>query len=267
MSHPQRPLPFVLAATEQGTLIVNHLDYRMSDRGQRYGVGFQLLDTAYYDADEVSIANALLNLQRQFRGDGVVALDCGANIGVHTVSWARQMTGWGEVLAFEAQERIFYALAGNICLQNCFNARAFHAAVGESDGLLNIPVPDYRRPGSFGSLELRSGEKTEDIGQAVNYDPSALRSVKMMRIDGLELSRVDFMKIDVEGMEREVLDGAVSTIQRCRPIMLIEFIKSDIGLLADFLDAADYNYNQFGINLVAVPKGDPAEKEIQFSGP
>ena len=37
-------------------------------------------------------------------GDGVMAIDCGANVGVHTLEWSRLMYGWGEVIAFEAQE-------------------------------------------------------------------------------------------------------------------------------------------------------------------
>ena len=65
------------------------------------------------------------------------------------------MTGWGQVLAFEAQERIYYALAGNIAINNCFNARALHAAVTSEAGRMKIPAPDYLAPASFGSLELR----------------------------------------------------------------------------------------------------------------
>ena len=47
-------------------------------------------------------------------GDGVVAVDGGANIGVHTIEWATAMTGWGSVIAIEPQERIYYALAGTL---------------------------------------------------------------------------------------------------------------------------------------------------------
>ena len=49
----------------------------------------------------------------------------GANIGVHTVEWARHMYGWGNVIAIEAQERLYYSLCGNISLNNCLNVRRF----------------------------------------------------------------------------------------------------------------------------------------------
>jgi FkbM family methyltransferase len=82
----------------------------------------------------VDFAAGLLTLRRQYYGDGVVAIDCGANIGVFTLEWARAMTGWGSVIAVEAQERIYYALAGNIAINNCFNARAVLAAVADKPG-------------------------------------------------------------------------------------------------------------------------------------
>jgi FkbM family methyltransferase len=53
------------------------------------------------------------------------------------------MHGWGQVIAIEAQERVYYALAGNIAINNCFNARAMLAAVGNQSGVLRIPRPDY----------------------------------------------------------------------------------------------------------------------------
>ena len=260
-----RPLPFVLAATDHGSMIVNRLDYRMVDAARGYGVGFQLLNQAAFDPEEVGLALTLLGWRREFHGDGVVALDCGANIGVHTLEWARAMTGWGEVLAIEAQERIFYALAGNICLNNCFNARAIHAAVGDAEGSLPIPQPDYTRPASFGSLELRPGPAgVEDIGQRIDYGPAALRPVPAIRLDGLRLARADLIKLDVEGMELAALDGARDTLGRCRPWLLVEHIKTGPEPLAGWLAARGYRWWQAGLNLLAMPEGDPAAERIRM---
>ena len=117
-----RKLAFVLASSNHGTLIVNRFDYRMVDQNRGYGVGFQILETSSFDPGEVKLALDLLTLRRKHYGDGVIGIDCGANIGVHTIEWAKMMTGWGSVLSIEAQERIYYALAGNIAINNCFNA-------------------------------------------------------------------------------------------------------------------------------------------------
>src|SRR5712691_8692666 len=178
MSHPPRPLGFVLAASEYGPLIVNRFDRHINKDGSGYGVGYEILGTSTYASEEVTLVTGLLGVRRQHFGDGVVAIDCGANIGVHTIEWAKTMTGWGSVLAIEAQERIFYALAGNIAINNCFNATAIHAAVGAEPGEIRIPSPDYLRPASFGSLELRRRASNEYIGQAIDYSDAATTPVR-----------------------------------------------------------------------------------------
>lgn len=137
MSRIHKPAPFVILSTGHGTMIVNRNDYFMTSANEGFGVGMQLFETSLFDAPEVDSVLQLLQLRRAHHGDGVVALDCGANIGVHTLEWAHLMTGWGSVVAFEPQERIYYALAGNIAINNCFNARALHTAVGGETGLFN----------------------------------------------------------------------------------------------------------------------------------
>jgi FkbM family methyltransferase len=265
MANPARPLPFVLAATDHGSLIVNRLDYRCNDAGAGIGVGWELLGRGAFQPQEIDLVLTLLGWCRELRGDGVVAVDCGANIGVHTIEWARRMTGWGGVLALEAQERIFYALAGNICLNNCFNARALHVAVGDRDGTMAVPQPDYARPGSFGSLELQAGAHTEDIGQPIDYRPEALRSIPAVRLDSLTLPRLDLLKVDVEGMEAAVLAGSAETLARCRPYVLVEHIKAGADALTARLAAHGYRWWPAGMTLLAMPEGDPAIERVRNS--
>src|ERR1700750_1898856 len=158
-----RNLAFVLASSNHGTMIVNRNDYRMLDDRTGYGVGFQILSAGSFDPTEVRLVLDLLTLRRKHHGDGVVAIDCGANIGVHTIEWAKAMASWGSVLSIEAQERIYYALAGNIAINNCFNALAVHGAVSSEAGTLRIPNPNYFVPSSFGSLELKQRPGNEYI--------------------------------------------------------------------------------------------------------
>ena len=208
-----RPLPFVLVSSGHGTLIVNRCnDHHMIDEQRGYGVGHQIFQTSYFDPPEVQLATQLLSLRREFFGPGVVAIDGGANIGVHTIEWAKFMHGWGTVIAVEAQERIFYALAGNVAINNCFNARVLHAALGAEEGSLSIPRPDYLKPASFGSLELRQSSKNENIGQVIDYSAAGGQAVRLMTVDSLELPRLDFIKLDIEGMELEGLAGAARSI-------------------------------------------------------
>jgi FkbM family methyltransferase len=258
-----RRLAFVLASSNHGTMIVNRFDYRMIDAQNGYGVGYQILETASFDPTEVKLAVDLLALRRKHHGDGVVAFDCGANIGVHTVEWAAAMTGWGSVVSIEAQERVYYALAGNIAINNCFNAIAVHGAVSSESGVMKIPSPNYFVPSSFGSLELRQRNGNEFIGQPIDYENTV--NVRKLTIDEFNLPRVDFIKIDVEGMELEALEGAERSITQSHPIMLIEKIKTDAEKLRAWLKAHGYEIIDAGINMLAIHQSDKTLTEIRIT--
>ncbi len=245
---------FVLTSTDHGTMIVNRFDYNFTANGGFYGVGAQLLETSSFDAAEVEHLVGLLRRRHEVYGPGVVAIDGGANIGVQTLTWARAMTGWGSVIAIEAQERVFYALAGNIAVNNLFNARAMHAAIAAEPGIIEIPEPDYLNFGTFGSFELRRHGRNEDIGQDVDKNPKI--RVAAMTIDSLALPRLDMLKLDIEGMEEEALAGARRTIEACRPVIVIEWIKSDKNKLVATLAALDYEVFEAGINLIGIHKTD-----------
>jgi FkbM family methyltransferase len=257
MSVVRRPTPFVMVASGHGTLIVNQNDYHAVSGGS-YGVGAEILSSSYYSPEEIDIQLKLLLLRREFFGDGVIAVDCGANIGVITVEWAKLMYGWGKVIAFEAQERIFYALAGNISINNCLNASARHAAVGAHSGELKIPEPDYCRPCSFGSLQLRESGNNGFIGQTIDYSDVNLVTIPMVTIDALNLSRLDLIKIDVEGMELEVLEGAMHTIKEFRPQIVIETINVGVPKITEILYGLGYTAYEMGIDIVAVHNTDPS---------
>lgn len=258
MQHIQRPAPFVLVSSNHGTMIVSRNDYNEVEvsPGQlgAYGVGYQLLTSSAYDQPEVDLALTLLDRRLNYYGPGVVAIDCGANIGVHTIEWGKFLAGRGEVRAFEAQEKIFYALAGNIVVNNCLNVSAKHCAVGASCSTIDIPEPDYLVPSSYGSFELKQKPNTENIGQFIDYNKT--KTVDLISIDSLNLDRLDLLKIDVEGMEEEVLAGAANTISKLKPMMLIEHIKSDREALEKFCSANGYNMWYVGMNILAIHTTD-----------
>ena len=291
MNHILRPLPFVLASTNIGTMILNHCDRHThannpikngggGDNAQNpnnsnanqasFGVGFQFLQSATFDADEVMSAISLLHLRKQYFGEGVIAIDGGANIGAHTIAWGIEMTYFGEVLAFEPQERIYYALCGNIAINNCFNVRALHAALGNNidstnadltpNQTIEVPILNYATNSSFGSLELRQRENNEFIGQSVDY--TRTQKVPLISIDSLCLQRLDYVKIDCEGMEIEVLNGAAKSIAKHKPILQIEIIKSNPQEIMDFLKSFNYEIFHFGINVLCVHKDDPCLSHI-----
>ena len=241
-------------------MIVNRNDFHRTKNGT-YGVGMQILANSSYDQMEVNLATRLIEKRRQYYKEGVIALDCGANIGVHTIEWAKNMTEWGEVFSFEPQEKIYYALSGNIAINNCFDVTAKNDARGSEIGKIEIPRPNYHKPSSFGSLELKKKKNNEFIGQEIDYQNT--KQIDMLSIDSLKLNRIDFIKIDVEGMEEEVLKGSTISINRFCPILLIEHIKSDINSLKNFLEKKNYEIFLVGMNILAIHKEDPILIDIK----
>ena len=159
------------------------------------------------------------------------------------------------------QERIYYALAGNIAINNCFNAVAVHGAVSSESGILQIPNPNHSVSSSFGSLELRQRNGNEFIGQPIDYQNTV--NVRKLTLDEFSLPRVDLIKLDIEGMELEAIEGASRTIAASRPIMLVEKAKIDAAQLRRALEARGYEVIEAGINVLAVHTSDGTLAEIR----
>lgn len=138
---------------------------------------------------------------------GMLVVEVGSNIGAHTVHLAKLVGENGGVVAFEAQRVIFQMLCANLALNGIENTDAKCMAVGAAPGEIMVPRLDYRGDNNFGGISLGG-----DDGDAV----------EMIAIDNLLLPACHLMKIDVEGMEKQVLEGARQTIGRFRPYLYVE---------------------------------------------
>lgn len=138
---------------------------------------------------------------------GMLVVEVGSNIGAHTVHLAKLVGENGGVVAFEAQRVIFQMLCANLALNGIENTDAKCMAVGAAPGEIVVPRLDYRGDNNFGGIALGG-----DDGDAV----------EMIAIDNLLLPACHLMKIDVEGMEIQVLEGARQTIGRFRPYLYVE---------------------------------------------
>lgn len=161
---------------------------------------------------------------------GGAALDCGANMGALTVPMALK---YEQVFAFEPQVLMYRILRANTAQH--LNVTCYNAAVGADDGILNLPRLDYETGNNFGGLG-----KYVKLGDNLIYDQVQQR--KLDKIDALRsCDKIGLMKIDVEGMEREVLEGAQALIDRHRPILYVENDKpSKAPGLVQFIYNLDY---------------------------
>lgn len=131
------------------------------------------------------------------------------NIGTHTLALARLVGERGRVHAFEPQRIVFQNLCANMALNSIENVECHHAGAGAEDGFVRIPDIRYDLSGNFGGMDVRQFKDGH--------------KVRMVRLDGfLDLARLNLLKIDVEGMEQEVIRGARELIGRCKPALYVE---------------------------------------------
>lgn len=135
-------------------------------------------------------------------------IDVGANIGY--MSMALAASGF-PVHAFEPQPALYALLQKNTTglPVSCYNV-----ALSDSIGSTGMPRVDYSARGNFGGLPINA---RSDLGHI---------TVQKITLDSIGLD-CSLMKIDVEGHELEVLQGAIETIERCRPILYIEDDRDD----------------------------------------
>lgn len=141
--------------------------------------------------------NALISRLQGVAYSGAV-LDVGAYIGDST-RWFTQ-AGF-RTYAFEAQRDAFLCL-----LRNCPEARCYNFPVGNGERVFLDATSD----GNLGGRSLHGISVLPDAGTPT------------LRIDDLDFQDVSMIKIDVEGWEPYVLEGANETIERCKPLIVCE---------------------------------------------
>jgi FkbM family methyltransferase len=177
----------------EGYLVYNKNDQYGGGSIERYGEAAELED----------------RLLRQLCRPNAVMIDVGANIGTHTLTFARAVRPGGFVIAYEPQRIVFQALCANLAVNSIANVDARCAAVGAAAGWAQIPDLDPNQPNNFGGVAV---------------DPAGSRRVPLVRLDDdlPFLDRLRLIKIDVEGMELDVLRGAEGLIRRFMPFLYVE---------------------------------------------
>lgn len=154
-----------------------------------------------------------LDFCASFIAPGGVVLDIGAHQGTHTVVFAKAVGPSGVVYAFEPQRLMFQNICASIALNSIDNVTALNVAVGSYAGRVRIADFDYGKRAHFSGMRITP----ENTGEEVN-----LVSVDSV-IRPEHIDKVEFMKIDVEGMEIDVLQGAVSILEKSLPIVYCEY--------------------------------------------
>lgn len=185
-----------LINAREGRVLVNEHDIFIGSAVIRYG--------------EYSELEA--QLLRQISRHGWCIVEVGANMGLHTLVLAKAVGPKGMVIAYEPQREIFQLLCANMALNDITWVDARCSIVGRQHDVARVPVPDYTRAGNFGGMALKDVQHGRLANMVtLNSDLVAMGSRK-----------VDMLKIDVEGMEADVLFGATDLLLRDQPILYVE---------------------------------------------
>ncbi|MBV9858686.1 MAG: FkbM family methyltransferase [Alphaproteobacteria bacterium] len=144
-----------------------------------------------------------------FAPAGGVAIDIGANLGEWSVPLAGAVGPTGRVLCIEPNPPIAAALAATLRINNLCQAEVSPVALSDRDGIGTLAT----EPRDSGLSSLSEGRSDGTV-------------VPLRRLDTVAaehgLDRLDLVKIDVEGHERQVLHGAAETLRRFRPALVFE---------------------------------------------
>lgn len=200
--------------------------------------------------------NKVLAVVNSLPNDCVV-LDAGANIGLLAIPMAQVVAPKnGRVYAYEAQRMMSYALAGATALNDIANLFVVNEALGEKQQTLRAPSPDYGKPQDFGLFSL--------VEQKEEYP----ETIQATTIDALQLPRLDFLKVDIEGMEIQLLKGGKNTIHTHSPWCWIEYWKVDIDEIKAQFEGLDYQfYIMDQLNLLCAPATRLAGSGINIDAP
>lgn len=194
--HLSAPVAKLLAAIQGEREVTRDLqDFRMS------------LNTAHWIDSTILMTGAFepttTRLVQQCLEPGMTAVDVGANIGWLTLTMAVAVQPGGKVWAFEPSDWTFARLKANIALNTFENITPIRAAVGDSDGSLELMFPcGYRLDGA---------------------DTATKQRVELVALDTvLKDTTIDLLKVDTDGSELEVIMGARNLIQNSHPVIIFE---------------------------------------------
>lgn len=152
------------------------------------------------------------------KGRGEVVLDLGAYCGTQTVDFSTSVGKNGKVIAFEPDETSFSSLKKNITLAKYQNIKCHKMAVYSHDGVIK-----FETTGGMASSVVPENEKVDEFDK---INSSVQDEVKCITLDSIalmhNLQRCDFVKMDIEGSELNVLKSSISFIKKYSPSFIIE---------------------------------------------
>lgn len=159
---------------------------------------------------------------------GKAILDIGSNIGNHSL-YLKNEAQCGVIYAFEPVKDTYEILKKNMEINNIFDCRLYNKGCGKQSNVRG-KIIHFHHTNSGGAKIL-----ADDNGD-----------IELIAIDELDIKdKIAFIKIDTEGFEKDVIDGAISTIARDKPFMMIEIANNNVEIVTKQLIELGYRLERF----------------------
>lgn len=232
----------ILVSCDHGLMCVNRFDYNAN----RVGHGSALLDHGNVCTQEAHVCiDAIKHIEKP------VIFDVGANIGAFT-NWLARFFKSGTVHCFEPQRAVFQLLCANLAINNLHNVYTHNIALGEINSKIKILEPNYDIPADFGTFSLVNNT-IENKTTSLIIDMYTIDAF----LDAYEITKLDLLKIDVEGMDLSVLRGAEKSIRKYKPVIFVEYFDNNTNIRDDiekFLSIYSYDISIVGSNILATSR-------------
>jgi len=187
-----------------------------------------------------------------------VVVEAGCHIGSHTLKLALLAQ---KVIALEPMPESYALLMANLQVNRIDNVTVLERGLSDHAGTAQFAFFGKNNPGGSGLSDNPMGLPPKSVTE--RHDE--IIKVKLITLDSLQLKTLDFLKCDVEGYEEKLIQGAMETIKRCRPIITMEvwsppfhYGHTDINYTkSTFKNLLDLGYNVtqiYGPDYLFLPK-------------
>jgi FkbM family methyltransferase len=194
--------------------------------------------------------------------DGCV-LDIGANLGSYVIPIAKQFSNL-RFFSFEPQRIVYYQLCSNIILNSLDNITALQLGVSDKQDIIQTTVPNYATEMNIGAFSL------DDEVRENQYECSTVGETELMNIvtlDMMGIENIKLIKIDVEGLELNVIKGGLKTLEANNyPPIIFEawtwkpWYQERRKELYNFVESLGYQITVVGENNIAQHTSNPMIK-------
>jgi len=152
---------------------------------------------------------------------GMHCIDIGSNIGYYAILESSKIGDNGLVWSIEPSPQNFKTLSKNIILNQRKNIKCYNIAIGEKNGKIDFLISEK----SNWSKIKNESDHIEKGDKIIQVDIMTLDSFSEKN----EIKKVDLLRMDVEGYERNIIEGSMNFLEKFKPILMIEVHKMIIG--------------------------------------